>query len=115
MQVIPHPLRAYRIPYPLTIYFEIYGLETDREDLAYYSVEYTIIPTQKRRKGPVLEDVDFALSSSFETTGFGSKQVQRIEIATENLWNGAFQLVVRIQDRRTRAFVERSATFSILD
>ncbi len=115
IQVIPHPIHAYRIPYPLTVYFEIYGLATDREDLAYYSVEYAIVPMQKRRKGLVLVEVDLALSSRFETTGFGSKQVQRIEIATGNLWKGVFQLVVKVQDRRTRKVVERRATFSILD
>lgn len=115
IQVIPHPIRAYRIPYPLTVYFEIYGLATDREDLTYYSVEYAIVPMQKRKKGLVLVEVDLALSSGFETTGFGSKQVQRIEIATGNLWKGVFQLVVKVQDRRTRKVVERRATFSILD
>lgn len=115
LQVIPHPLHAYRIPYPLTVYFEIYGLATDREGLAFYAVEYQIIPLQKKRKGPVLEEVDIAVSSGFETTGFGSKQVQRIAIATENLWEGVFKLVVSVQDRRTRRRVEKSATFSILD
>lgn len=115
LQVVPHPLHAYKIPYPLTFYFEIYGLDTDREGLAFYSVDYRIIPVSKRRKGPVLEEPPPAIDSSFETTGFGSTQVQRLEISTVNLWEGTFQLIVSIMDRRTRETVEKRANFSVLE
>jgi GWxTD domain-containing protein len=115
LQVVPHPIRAYRIPFPLTFYFEIYGLDTDREGLAFYSVEYRIVPLEKRRRGPVLEDIASAISSSFETSGFGDKHIQRLEIATENLWEGPFELTVKVTDRRTRLSVEKSTKFSILD
>ena len=115
LQVIPHPLHAYRIPYPLVFYFEIYGLDTDGEDIAFYKIEYEIVPLEKRRWGPVLLDVSTAISSSFETSGFGAKHVQRLEIATENLWEGPFELTVKVTDRRTRLNIEKSTKFSILD
>ncbi len=115
LQVVPHPLHAYRIPYPLTLYFEIYGLDTDRDGLSYYTVEYRIIPVTKKRQGPVIEEPPPAIDSRFETNGFGPTQVQRLEIATENLWTGAFSLVVTVQDRRTRESVEKRANFSIIE
>jgi GWxTD domain-containing protein len=115
LRVVPHPIHAYRIPFPVTIYFEIYGLDTDSEGLAYYEVEYRIIPLEKRRRGPVLEEVPTAISSRFETTGFGPKQIQRLEIATDNLWKGPFELIVSVRDRRTRMTTEKRASFSILE
>ncbi|MBU8921953.1 MAG: GWxTD domain-containing protein [Bacteroidales bacterium] len=115
LQVVPHPLHAYKIPYPLTFYFEIYGFDTDSEGLAFYSIDYRIIPVTKRRKGPVLEDPPPVISSVFETSGFGSTQTHRLEIATDNLWKGAFTLIVEVMDRRTRQIVEQRSNFSILE
>lgn len=113
--VVPHPLHAYRIPYPVTIYFEIYGLDTDAEGLAFYEVEYRIVPLEKRRRGPVLEEVPTAISSRFETTGFGSTQIQHLAIATDNLWKGPFELIVTVRDRRTRNSAGARSSFSILE
>lgn len=115
LQVVPHPLHAYRIPFPLTFYFEIYGLDTDRDGMAVYSVEYRIVPLTKKRRGLTLHDVPAAISSRFESTGFGPTQSQQLEIATENLWPGSFRLIVTVMDRRTRETVEKIAGFSIIE
>lgn len=115
LRVIPHPLHAYRIPFPLTFYFEIYGLETDRSGSSFYAVDYRITPLGKRRKGPVLEEVTSVVSSKFETSASGPDQVQQLEIATENLWEGAFELTVTVTDRRTRESIMRTARFSVLE
>ncbi|GEM_PF-3161357 len=115
LQIVPHPLHAYRIPFPLIFYFEIYGLDTDPEGLAFYSVEYEIIPMRKKRWGPVYMDVAGAVSSKFETSGFGTKQHQNITISTESLWEGSFKLNVKVVDRRTSRTASRSTYFSVLD
>jgi hypothetical protein len=115
LQVVPHPLHAYKIPYPLTFYFEIYGLDTDNEDMALYSVEYRVIPITKKKTGLTHEEIPTAVESRFETSGFGPSQPQRLEIATDNLWEGSFRLIVTVMDRRTRKSVEKIANFSILD
>ena len=47
-----------------------------------------------------------AIDSSFESSAFGSTQAQRFEIATDNLWEGSFNLVVTVRDRRTRQSAE---------
>lgn len=115
LQVIPHPLHLYKIPYPLTFYFEIYGLDTDGEGFTFYTVEYEILPLEKRRRGPVLENVTTAVSSKFRTSGLGSKQVQRLEIATDELWKGPFRLIVTVTDRRTYGIAKKSTKFYLLD
>jgi len=114
LQVVPHPVHAYRLPFPLSLYFEIYGLDTDREGLAYYRVEYKIVPFEKRRKGPILVEVPSVISSSFETSGYGSTQPQRISVAPENLWEGSFRFIVTVTDRRTFRTATKSEDFSIL-
>ncbi len=114
LQVVPHPSHAYRKPFPLWMYFEIYGLDTDPEGLAFYRVEYRIVPLEKRRRGPVLEETPSAISSSFETSGYGATQPQRLSVATENLWEGRFRFIVTVTDRRSFRTATKSEDFSIL-
>ena len=115
LRIIPHPMHAYRIPFPLTFYFEIYGLDTDRDDFCFYSVDYKIKPLEKRRRGPILEEIAPVVSSKFKTTGSGPRQVQQLQIATENLWQGPFELSITVTDRRTLEQVEKRSRFSILE
>ena len=110
----PIPSERVDLEEAVYLYFEIYGLDTDSEGLGLYSIDYRIIPNAKRRKGPVLEPAPI-ISSQFETAGFGSTQTQRLEIATDNLWEGAFTLIVEVMDRRTRHLVEQRSNFSILE
>jgi GWxTD domain-containing protein len=114
LRVVPHPIHAYRLPFPVSLYFEIYGLDTDEQGLAYYRVEYKIIPLEKRRKGPVLEEIPSVISSSFETSGYGSTQPQRISVAPANLWEGPFRFIITVTDRRTFRTATKSEDFSIL-
>jgi len=113
--VVPHPLHLYRRPHPLVFYFEIYGLGTDMEDRSFYSVEYSIEPVERRRAGLVYEEITPVISSSFETSGYGSRQPQRLEIDTGELREGRYRLNVRVMDRRTRETVKRTAVFAILE
>lgn len=116
LRVIPHPIHAYRMPDQVKFYFEIYGLDVDNEDFAFWEIEYSVEPKKgKRRKGTKYEDVSTDLSSKFATSGFGSRQTQRLEIETKNLWEGSFRMTVRVMDRRTRKSVEKIAYFSILE
>lgn len=114
LQVVPHPSHAYKKPFPLWMYFEIYGLDADPEGIAFYRVEYRIVPLEKRRRGPVLEETSAAISSSFETSGYGATQPQRLSVATENLWEGRFRFIVTVTDRRTFRTATKSEDFSIL-
>jgi GWxTD domain-containing protein len=112
--VVPHPCRAYRKPFPLHFYFEIYGLDADAEGRVFYRIEYRIIPLEKKRWGPVLVETPTTISSSFETSGYGPMQPQRLSIATDELWEGPFRLDVTVTDRRSFRTATKSADFSIL-
>jgi GWxTD domain-containing protein len=112
--VVPHPQHAYRIPAPIVFYFEIYGLDTDKDGKTFYLVEYRIVPLGKKRWGPVLLERPGTVGASFETSGYGSTQQQQMAIATDELWEGPFRLDVTVTDRRTFRTAARSATFSTL-
>ncbi len=113
--VVPYPLHLYRKSFPIAFYFEIYGLDLDKEDLGLYSVEYTVTPTEKKRWGLVYVDEETGISMDFNASGFGSQQPIRLEINTDNLWSGRFVLTVKVTDRRTRKSTEQTASFAILD
>ncbi|HUV37217.1 MAG TPA: GWxTD domain-containing protein, partial [Patescibacteria group bacterium] len=115
LEVVPHPTHVYRKPRPVIFYFEVYGLDTDQDGLAFYSVEYTVTPLDKRRWGPVLLDVDTEISSSFETSGFGSMQPLRLTIDTGELRESAYELLVSVRDRRTLALARQRSTFYVLE
>ncbi|MCX5752496.1 MAG: hypothetical protein NTW97_02485, partial [Candidatus Krumholzibacteria bacterium] len=112
--VVPHPCRAYRKPFPLSFYFEIYGLDADAEGRVFYRIEYKIVPIEKKRWGPVFIETPMTISSSFETSGYGSTQPQRLSIATDELWEGPFRLDVTVTDRRSFRAATKSEDFSIL-
>jgi GWxTD domain-containing protein len=113
--VVPHPCRAYRKPLPLSFYFEIYGLDADAEGRVFYRVEYRIVPLEKKRWGPILIGKPTTISSSFETSGYGSTQPQRLSIATDELWEGPFRLDVTVTDRRSFRSATKSEDFSIVE
>jgi GWxTD domain-containing protein len=115
LEVVPHPVHAYLRGDPLILYFEIYGLDTDREGMAFYRIRYRIEPIGRRRRGPVLVTAPTAVSSIFDMSGIGANQIQRLEIATDNLWGGIFELKVEITDRRTRGSAVQSARFSVVN
>lgn len=115
LRVVPHPVHAYRKPHPVRLYFEIYGLATDPQGLAFYSIEYRIEAKKKHRVGPVLRKAGAVISPRFETSAYGATQFEQLEINTEELRGGSYRLLVTVMDRRTREAVEKTANFSILD
>ncbi|OQX84830.1 MAG: hypothetical protein B6D63_03665 [Candidatus Latescibacteria bacterium 4484_7] len=115
LNVVPHPIHAYRKGNPLSFYFEIYNLKTDEKGMSFYKVKYRINPITKRRKGPVLEEVPTTVSSSFETSGYGPTQFHHLSIATDNLWKGIFELVVTVTDRISFKTFEKRTRFSIVE
>jgi len=55
-----------------------------------------------------------AISSSFETSGYGATQPQRLSVATDNLWEGKFRFIVTVTDRRSFRTATKSEDFSIV-
>ncbi len=70
--VVPYPLHLYRKAFPIAFYFEIYGIDLDKEDFGFYEVEYSVTPTEKKRWGLVYVDQETGISANFRANGFGS-------------------------------------------
>jgi hypothetical protein len=101
------------------VYFEVYNLTVGEGNLASYTVEYEVISQSKKDSG-VLDlfrrDVSLIdISSSFQTTAYGSQDVVHILLNSESLTNGEFVLRVRIQDDLTDAEVNREVVFTIAE
>jgi len=114
LEVVPHASKIYRLPDPVVIYFEIYGLDTGSDDIAFYAIEYNIEPLDPQRWGPVLLELPVEIISRFETSGYGSIQLVHFTIATDEMYAGRYRLNVKVTDRRTRVTKEKSAEFEIL-
>jgi len=113
--VIPYPLRLYLKPVPVSFYFEIYGLDTDKEDYGFYEVEYSVAPMERKRWGLVYVDRETGISANFKASGLGSQQPMRLEINTDNLWSDRFVLRVKVTDSRMMKSTEHLASFAIVD
>jgi GWxTD domain-containing protein len=117
LEVVPHPLRRYRKADVVPIYFEVYNLEPDEDGISEYTVEYRIVPhsTHKSSFWDLYDDESPIVSSQFESSSYGTTDAVYISVRTDNLWDGAFDLLVTVKDDFTLTSVYRKATFHIVD
>ncbi|MEJ2722639.1 MAG: GWxTD domain-containing protein, partial [bacterium] len=117
IEVIPHPVRAYSRSYPLPLYFEIYNLMPDSRGVSSYTVEYKIIPHSKKKEHfwQRFDETAPVVASEFQSSGYGGSETQYINVGTENLSRGSYDLLVTITDDLTKSVTFRKGTFSIVD
>jgi GWxTD domain-containing protein len=117
LEVVPHPIRHYRKGDVVPVYFEVYNLDLDDDGLSQFTVEYRIVPST-RRKSSFWDRYDNErpiVASKFESSSYGTTDPLYVSIDTDNLWEGAFDLMVTVTDELTQAVVFRKATFNIAD
>ena len=116
LEVVPHPIRRYRKDETVPVYFEIYNLQLDDDGVSRYTVEYRIVPhsPQKSAFWDRYEVDSPIVSSRFESSSYGETDPQYMSVDTDNLWQGAFDLLVTVKDEITQAVVFRQATFRIV-
>jgi hypothetical protein len=115
--VVPHPLRLYKQSFNVPVYFEVYNLILDENGVSSYTVEYAVIPHQKK-KGRFWERFDRTepiVSSSFKASGYNSDEPSFFRLGTENLPAGSFDLVVTVTDDLSRTSTRRKAAFTIIE
>jgi len=117
LEVVPHPLRRYRQSDVVPVYFEVYNLELDDDGLSQYTVEYRIVPhsVYKSAFWDIYDEESPIVSSQFESSSYGTTDAVHISMRTDNLWDGAFDLMVTVKDNFTQSSVYRKATFHIVD
>lgn len=117
LEAVPHPLRRYARSGAVPVYFEVYNLELDDDGLSQYTVEYRITPHSPRKRSfwDQFEGESPIVSSRFESSSYGSTDQLYISVGTENLREGAFDLMITVTDEITQAVVFRKATFQIVE
>lgn len=105
------PWSVFRAGEPISLYFEVYGLEQDQERTN-YSVEAALVP--KEESGGVVGFFRGLFGSregvavSFDAAGTEADEDQYFVLDTEDLEPGVYTLTVRITDAVTGARAERS-------
>jgi hypothetical protein len=117
LEVVPHPLRRYRKFDAVPVYFEVYNLELDDDGMSQYAVEYRIVPHLPRKKSfwDRFQGEPPIVASRFQSSSYGSTDQLYISVGTENLSDGAFDLLVTVKDEITQDVVFRKATFQIIE
>ncbi|MBI4721183.1 MAG: GWxTD domain-containing protein [Chitinivibrionia bacterium] len=117
LEIIPHPIHAYRKSFAIPVYFEIYNLRLNDRGSSSYAVEYKIVPhsAQKKHFWDQFENTVPAVSSRFVGSGRAADELQRISLKTDNLSKGSYDLLITVEDENARAVAFRKASFSIVE
>lgn len=117
LEIIPHPIHAYKRSFPIPIYFEIYNLRLDENETSSYTIEYKIVPhsPQKEHFWERYRNVVPSVSSRFEGSGLTPDEQQQLTIKTDTLHEGSYDFLITITDEHTELVAYRKASFSIIE
>lgn len=122
--VLPLPSRTYRPGQPVTIYYEVYGLERDSFGQTKYQMDYKIRPLRGklsavriiRALGTLLGMEEKAVVTiSYERSGREEIEFNYLEIDMGKSRKGRYELEVAITDRANEATSVKKAVFHIAD
>ena len=102
LHVSPNPFLRFSTQQPVFVYFELYHLALNDDDLAQFTVEYTLTPVKKRRRNRA------ALSLRTDRSSESPSPVEYTEIDVRKVDPGAYTLTVTITDRITGETRERA-------
>ncbi len=74
--IVPNPSRTYATNQPITIYYELYGLDRDREGFADFDVSITVRVTSLYRRGAIAQ----LIGALADTWGFSIAGDDRVEL-----------------------------------
>jgi GWxTD domain-containing protein len=129
LEVVPHPSRRYDKSEAVPIYFEVYNLARDKNDMSSYTVEYQVVPHVPREATTGSGDAGSAgeaaekrgpgspagPASSFRMSGSGPYDVVSLLLDPGTFWVGDFDLHVTVTDDLARAEASRTAAFRIVE
>ncbi len=98
----------------LVVHFEVYGLQTDNDDIARFELNYEIEPRNRGLLGWTKGKSDeFNITLSFEE--FGSRFKESLEIEAARLEPGEYKLKWVVKDLNGNSQFEREINFEVLD
>ncbi len=119
--VFPHPLHSFNAAYPIHIYFEIYGLGTDRRGINDYRLSYRIREAPRERQGVKgwlgglfgddAKPVD--ISASLLNRQEGEFSAHPLIIAASDLDPGIYLIEVRVEDLQNGSRASRWGQFNV--
>lgn len=119
LEIVPHPARRYRRGASIPLYFEIYNMSMSGQNVASYTVEYSIVPQQAAKSGWLNigkgKKLPVDITSSFRASTSGPHDAVHLKLESDNLWEGVFDLHVTIIDELSHAEVKQAAAFTIIE
>jgi GWxTD domain-containing protein len=117
LEIVPHPIHAYRRSFAIPVFFEIYNLRLDDGGSTSYTVEYKIIPhaARKERFWDQFENAVPVVSSRFTGSGLARDESQQLSLNTDNLRKGSYDFLITVTDENAGAVAYRKASFSIVE
>jgi GWxTD domain-containing protein len=127
VNVIPSLFRTFTPSQPVFIYFEIYNLKLNEDNLSHYRVETTIRPMTDK-KSPITRfasslgkvfgfsnSKNSEVSTSYEY--FGNSTMERIHhsVQISDAKSGKYMLIIRTEDFNSGKAVEKEVIFEIVD
>jgi len=116
LEVVPHPVRRYPRGAPVPVYFELYNLGQDDNDLSSYEIQYRIVPHSTRKQGfwDQYDNATTIVSSEFDGSGFSRDEPLHISFDSDNLAPGTYDLLITVKDIYWQTTEYRKATFKIV-
>ena len=100
LDIYANPGRGFRRDTPLALYYEVYNLTYGPDDLASYTITYTL-EEQKNRKKLFKRKQNLALSLTVEREGTERTAIEYSELDVSSVKKGAYDLKVTITDNYT--------------
>ena len=123
-EVLPLPSRTYRPRQPVTIYYEVYGLERDSFGQTKYQMDYRIRPLRGklsavrviRALGKLLGmEEKSVVTISYERSGQEETEFNYLEIDMGKSRKGRYELEVTITDQANQETAVKKAVFHVAE
>ena len=108
LHISPNPFMRFSVQQPVFVYFELYRLGLDANDLTQFTVEYTLTPEKRRRRNRA------ALSIRTDRSTEDPSPVEYIEIDVRKVDPGDYTLTVTITDKITGETRQRSRPLALI-
>lgn len=120
LNIVANPLNRYQSGDAVYIYYEIYGLSKDADELTSFSIEYTVA-SDENRQGVIRRlfsrlgvfDATGDVTTTFQYQGNSEIEYQYQQIALTESLRGALTLNVRISDLISGQVTEKQLQFTI--
>ncbi len=118
LNIVPHPLRAFRRGQLVYVYYEVYNLSLDDSSRTSFETYYEIVPegmpALSNRSARQSKDMQTVLLT-FEGDGLETEEAEYTGLDTTNLTPGVYALTVTVNDRHSGTSVSETSSFIVVE